>query len=228
MSLVLVYREREVFVSANGGQTVQAVDPDARFLHLFPKLLLTDDEALQLGRRHPKLRVSSSTPDLAVEPAGGVKVRRALPNKLYQVGGSVLTRRGWLLALPPGIESTTVTMEWEVPLELGGPSQTVRHELTLRLRTPTEEVRGGAVYSMYLSTWPQAGGRSWFGNLAPMDFNPYAALDTNLIQGSRKAWLGAQSTTGRVVLHEALEVPPQSLRRLFRLVGLGQKVQDDD
>jgi hypothetical protein len=31
-----------------------------------------------------------------------------------------------------------------------------------------------------------------------------------------------------VVLHEVLEVPPQSLRRLFRLVGLGQKVQDDD
>ena len=225
MPIVLAVQNGALFTTADEGQTLQAADPSLRFLHLLPTLLLTGGQALQLGRRKVRLQVSSDTAGLVVEPAGGIVVRKAYPNKCYLVGGSTFTRRGWLLPLQKGANAVQLVMNWEVPLEGGAAPCTVRHALTLRFKAMTDAKSSG-VYSMDLATWPSAGNpKAWFGELAPLNFSPYASIGAHDLQGSRKAWIEADSTTESASFREVIDVPGQSLRQLFDLQALGQSIE---
>jgi hypothetical protein len=114
--IVLAVQNGALFTTSDEGQTLQAADPALRFVHLLPTLLLTDGQAERLGRRKVRLQVSSDTPGLVIEPAGGIVVRKAYPNKCYLVGGSTLTRKGWLVPLPKGTQALSVVLSWVVPV----------------------------------------------------------------------------------------------------------------
>lgn len=225
MPIVLAVQNGALFTTSDEGQTLQAADPSLRFLHLLPKLLLTGGQALQLGRRKARLRVTSGSAGIVPEPEGGVSVRKAYPNSRYLVGGSTLTRKGWLIPLPKEAGATEVVMTWEVPLEGGEAPHRVRHALTVRFKAMAE-AKFSAVYSMDLATWPRAGSpKGWFGDLAPVNFTPYAAIGAHDLQGSRKAWIEDDSTTESANFREVLDMPGQSLGQLFDLQALGQTVE---
>lgn len=225
MPIVLAVQNEALFTTCDEGQTLQATDPSLRFLHLLPKLLLTDGQAARLGRRKVRLQVSSDTLGLMAEPAGGIVVRKAYPNKCYLVGGSTLTRKGWLVPLQKAAEAVQVVMSWEVPLDGPAAPYRVRHALTLRFK-PVTDAKCSAVYSMDLATWPQAGNlKAWFGDLAPVNFTPYAAIGAHDLQGSRKAWIEDDSTTESASFREVLDVPGQPLRQLFDFQAMGQTVE---
>ena len=225
MPIVLAVRDGSIFTTSDEGQTLQAADPSLRFLHLLPKLLLSGGQAHQLGRRKVRLQVMSDTPGLVTEPTGGILVRKAYPNKCYLVGGSTLTRKGWLVPLPKGIAAVSVVMCWVVPLNSDSTPHTVRHALTVRFK-PMPDAKSSGVYSMDLATWPSAGKpKAWFGELAPVNFTPYASIGAHDLQGSRKAWIEADSTTESASFREVLDVPGQSLGQLFDLQALGQSVE---
>lgn len=222
MPLLLAAVDRTLFTTSDDGKTLQAADPSLRFLHLLPRLLLTNGQAIQLGRRKARLQVSSDTPGLVVEPEGGVMVRKAYPNKHYLVGGSTATRKGWLVALPAGAEAVRLVMTWGVPLEGGTVPVTLQHGLTLRFKAATE-IDVSSVYSMDLATWPRAGRPlAFLGELAPLALSPYVTLGAHGLQGSRKAWVSQDSTLENAVLTEVLDVPAQSLGQFFDLQALGQ------
>jgi hypothetical protein len=88
------------------------------------------------------------------------------------------------------------------------------------------DAKWSGVYSMDLATWPRAGNlKAWFGELAPVNFTPYAAIGAHDLQGSRKAWIDAETTTESASFREILDVPGQSLGQLFDLQALGQTVR---
>lgn len=220
MALLLAVKDGRLFASEGDGQALTEPKPAARFLHILPSLLLSADQAAQLGQKKARLHVACAELGEAVTPAGGVQVRKAFSNRRYRVGGSKFTERGWLLPLPKSLKSVHLVLSWEVPFETG--TERVRHQLSLSF--VGKAAKGPTAFSMDVAAWrglPDA--PAVLDSEAPLSLTPFATLDMAALQVMRD--VEAKREDGQVVLRERLDVPAMPLATLWNLRLLGQTVE---
>lgn len=148
------------------GKPLGGADAGHPILHILPKLWVPTEI---LGRPNNPFDdrllceevtlTVSSTLSTEVMPKGGIVIRQPYPNRQYFIGGSELTRNGWIAHLPADATDFDIELQWHIRSPAIWPicakdDWVVRHLLHIKL-LPGK----GITYSMDSSCWPQRGGQ---------------------------------------------------------------------
>ena len=195
-----------------------ATEPEVRdtagpVLHLLPKLYV--GPAVIAACLSPRVACTASIVSPARRwqmPLGSLVVRQALPNRCYLMAGTLDSRYGFTVPLPPTLpEEVVVRFEWRftdaaqaatVRCLDGGNAAVVDHLIRLRLR-PTGR---GQVFSMDVTAWPDRDR----GVLASCRQHPVAVLKADSLSDDvRQESLLARHdpATDALLLDEQLAVP---------------------
>lgn len=127
------------------GQALGVRDGSIRMLHVLPELNWGRVEQIDLA--NVRLEVRSRALGEALQPMGGIRLGRPLPNDDYVVGGCADTRFGWMVPIGD-LELVDLEFIWKIAGPEVRRQRVVTHSLELALPKGAHNT-----YTMHMASW---------------------------------------------------------------------------